>query len=193
MALDERPVLLVDNFDSFTHNVEHGLVAAGARVKVRRADTLTEGEAEDLAPRLIVISPGPGRPEDATLSLSLIRRFRGRIPIFGVCLGMQCLAVEGGGTVGRGPEPVHGKVDEILHDGESLFEGLPNPLPVGRYHSLCVTAVPEGYRVTARTRKGVIMGLRHPLLPLAGVQFHPDSFLTRGAEVLFAHIVHGRF
>lgn len=183
---------LLDNFDSFTHNVACGLVAAGGDVEVRRADRCTLRDVEAFGPDLLVISPGPGRPEDAALSLALIRTFAGRVPVLGICLGMQALAVAFGGTVGRAPEPVHGKVWEVRHGGTGLFEGLPDPLPVGRYHSLCVTQVPEVLERTAWTEDGLVMGLRHRTLPLAGVQFHPDSFLTPHGAELFRHALLGR-
>lgn len=185
-------ILLIDNFDSFTWNVLHGLVEAGGDVTVRRADALDLGAVASFQPDLIAISPGPGRPEDATLSLAVVRQFGARTPILGICLGMQALAVAFGGRVGRAPEPVHGKVSNVLHAGTGLFEGLPSPLPVGRYHSLCVTEVPPMLDVTARTEEGLVMGLRHRELPLAGVQFHPDSFLTPQGRELLAHAVHGR-
>lgn len=185
-------ILLIDNFDSFTWNVLHGLVEAGGDVTVRRADALDLDAVEAFRADLIAISPGPGRPEDATLSLAVIRAFGASTPILGICLGMQALAVAFGGRVGRAPEPVHGKVSNVLHAGTGLFEGLPSPLAVGRYHSLCVTEVPPMLDVTARTEEGLVMGLRHRERPLAGVQFHPDSFLTPQGRELLAHAVHGR-
>jgi para-aminobenzoate synthetase component II len=186
-------VLLIDNFDSFTFNVMHGLVEAGAVVEVVRTDHLDLAGIEAFNPSMIVISPGPGRPEDASLSLASIRWFGGRVPILGICLGMQVMAVAFGGRVGRAPEPVHGKVSPVAHDGRGLFEGLPSPMDVGRYHSLCVTQVPECLEVSARTAEGLVMGLRHRQYPMAGVQFHPDSFLSPfGAEML-RHAVLGHF
>jgi anthranilate synthase/aminodeoxychorismate synthase-like glutamine amidotransferase len=187
------PLFLIDNFDSFTYNVVHGLAAAGARVEVRRADRADLATIEALAPSIIVISPGPGRPEDATLSLEIVRRFAGRTPILGICLGMQVIAVACGGTVGRAPAPVHGKMSLVWHDQRGLFAGLPSPLSAGRYHSLCVTGAPACLEVAARTEDGVIMGLRHRSCPMAGLQFHPDSFLTpHGAEIM-RNAVHGDF
>jgi len=186
-------VLLLDNLDSFTHNVRHGLVEAGAEVIVLRRDQGSLADIERSIPDLLVISPGPGRPEDATLSLEAIHAFAGRLPILGVCLGHQCLAVAFGGTVGRAPEPVHGKASSIFHGGTSLFEGLPDPFEAGRYHSLGVTRMPECLETTAWTEDGAIMGLRHRTLPIAGVQFHPDSFLTPHGSRLFRHALAGRF
>jgi len=186
-------VLLLDNLDSFTHNVRHGLVEAGGDVIVRRKDQVSLSEIEREAPDLLVISPGPGRPEDAKLSLEAIRAFVGRIPILGVCLGHQCLAVAFGGAVGRAPEPVHGKVSRIHHSGRGLFDGLPDPLEVGRYHSLAVTRLPECLEGTAWAEDGTLMALRHRSLPIAGVQFHPDSFLTPQGTQIFRHALAGRF
>jgi len=186
-------LLVIDNFDSFTFNVLHGLVRGGAAVEVRRADRLSLAEVERLGPDRIAISPGPGRPEEALLSLEVIRRFGARLPIMGICLGMQALAVAFGGSVGPAPEPVHGKTTPVFHDGRGLFEGLASPMVVGRYHSLCVTRVPDCLEVTAWTEEGVVMGLRHRELPLAGVQFHPDSFLSPLGEELLRHAVQGRY
>jgi anthranilate synthase/aminodeoxychorismate synthase-like glutamine amidotransferase len=185
-------LLLIDNFDSFTFNVLHGLVKGGAAVEVRRADRLDLGTIEELKPDRIVLSPGPGRPEEALLSLAVIRHFASRVPIFGICLGMQALAVAFGGSAGPAPEPVHGKTSPVFHGGQGVFEGLPSPLLVGRYHSLCVTRVPDCLEVTAWTEEGLVMGLRHRELPLAGVQFHPDSFLSPLGEELLRHAVQGR-
>jgi len=184
--------VILDNFDSFTFNILHGLREAGARVDVRRAEATRLEDLEALSPDLLVISPGPGRPEDAALSLEALRAFGGRIPVLGICLGLQCMAVAFGGRVGRAPEPVHGRAVPVHHDGRGLFQGLPSPLQAGRYHSLCVLEPPPDFEVTARTEDGLVMGLRHRTWPMAGVQFHPDSFLTpRGAEIL-AHAVHAR-
>lgn len=185
-------VLLLDNLDSFTHNVRQGLVEAGAAVTVLRRD---EGGLEDIersSPDLLVLSPGPGRPEDAALSLAAIGALAGRVPILGICLGHQCLALAFGGEVGRAPEPVHGKVSRIRHDGRGLFEGLPDPFEAGRYHSLTVTRVPACLEASAWSGDGLVMGLRHRTLPIAGVQFHPDSFLTPLGPAIFRHALAGR-
>jgi anthranilate synthase/aminodeoxychorismate synthase-like glutamine amidotransferase len=186
-------VLLLDNFDSFTWNVAHGLAAAGADVDVRRVDRTSVEAIEAAHPDLLVISPGPGRPEDAVLSLEALRRFEGRIPVFGICLGMQCMAVAFGGTAGP-VEPVHGKVSPVAHDGLGLFQGLPSPLPVGRYHSLAVTRVPTGFVRSAWTvPEGLPMAMRHATRPMGAVQFHPDSFLTESGPVLWERVIRGIF
>jgi len=190
--LPEPRILLIDHFDSFTFNVLHGLVAAGAFVEVQRGDRLSLADVEEFKPSLIVLSPGPGRPEDAILSLAVVRRFGAQIPILGICLGLQVIAVAFGGTVGPAPEPVHGKASPVFHDGLGLFEGLPSPMAVGRYHSLCVTRMPPCLEITARTEEGLIMGLRHRECALAGVQFHPDSFLSPFGEEMLRHAVQGR-
>lgn len=186
-------VVMLDNFDSFTFNVFHGLVEAGARVEVRRAEAIDLAGLIALEPELLVISPGPKRPEDAPLSLAALRHFGGRIPVLGICLGMQCMATAFGGQVGRAPEPVHGKVSRVLHDGRGLFEGLPNPLAVGRYHSLCVTEMPPDFEVTARTEEGLVMAIRHRVWPMVGVQFHPDSFLTEHGTEILGNVLHERY
>jgi anthranilate synthase/aminodeoxychorismate synthase-like glutamine amidotransferase len=186
-------VFLIDNFDSFTYNIAHGLAAAGATVEVRRADQVDLDALEADLPDLLVLSPGPGDPGEARMSLEAIRRFAGRLPIFGVCLGMQCLAVAFGGRVGPAPEPVHGRATRILHDGLGVFQGLPASIRVGRYHSLCVLDVPACMEVTARAEDGVPMALRHRGLRMAGVQFHPDSFLTDDGPAMMAHALRGDF
>ncbi len=188
-----RRVFLIDNFDSFTYNIAHGLAAAGATVEVRRADGVDLDGLEADPPDLLVVSPGPGHPRDALIALDAIRRLAGRVPVFGVCLGMQCLAVAYGGEVGPGPEPVHGKVARILHDGRGLFQGLPSPIRAARYHSLCVREVPACMEVTARTEDGIPMALCHRGLRLAGVQFHPDSFLTEDGPAILEHALRGDF
>ena len=184
-------VFLIDNFDSFTYNIAHGMAAAGATVEVRRADAVDLDALEADPPDLLVLSPGPGRPQDALVTLDAIRRFAGRVPIFGVCLGMQCLAVAYGGTVGPAPEPVHGKTTRVLHDGRGLFLGLASPLRAARYHSLCVRDVPACLEVTATSEDGIPMALRHKGLRMAGVQFHPDSFLTDDGPAILAHALRG--
>ena len=180
-------VLLLDHFDSFTFNVAQGLAAAGAEVQVRRVDA---GSVDDLAAieaELLVLGPGPGRPEEATLALALVARLAGRLPMLGICLGHQILALAFGGRVGLAPAPVHGKVSRIHHDGRGLFAGLPDPLDVGRYHSLAVTELPDPLEGCAWAEDGTLMALRHRSLPIAGLQFHPDSFLTPQGGQMWRH------
>ena len=173
-------VLVVDNYDSFVYNLVQYLGELGAEPVVHRSDAFTLDEVEALAPDAVLISPGPGRPEDAGLSNEVITTFAGRVPILGVCLGHQCLGQIYGGDVVRAPEIMHGKTSEIHHDGGGVFAGLPSPLEATRYHSLVVAAdsVPDVLEVTARTEDGVVMGLRHRELDVEGVQFHPESILT---------------
>jgi anthranilate phosphoribosyltransferase len=181
-------ILIVDNYDSFTYNLVQLLAALGGQVEVRRNDAITAEEALGLRPRGIVISPGPGTPDDAGVSRDVIRAAAAAgVPVLGVCLGHQCIADVYGGTVCRAPRPVHGKTDEIDHDGTGVFAGVESPFTATRYHSLCVEAdtVAEPLRVTARTPDGVVMGLQHLTLPVFGVQFHPESVLTpEGAKIL---------
>jgi len=186
-------VFLLDNFDSFTYNIAHGLAAAGATVEVRRADEADLDRLEADLPDLLVISPGPGAPQEARAALAAIGRFAGRIPVFGVCLGMQCLALAYGGTVGPAPEPVHGRTTRILHDGRGVFQGLPSPIRAARYHSLCVQTAPACLEICARSEDGVPMALRHRGMRLAGVQFHPDSFLTDDGPAILHHALRGDF
>ena len=180
-------VFIVDNYDSFTYNIAQELGELGAVVEVQRHDAFTVDELGAASPDGIVISPGPGRPADAGLSNDVIRAFAGRIPLLGVCLGHQCIAEVYGGDIVRAPELVHGKTSLIHHDGRGVFEGLPQPFDATRYHSLVVdpATVPDELEVTARTDNGLIMGLRHLQLPVEGVQFHPESILTRaGMDLL---------
>jgi len=186
-------VFVIDNLDSFTYNIAHGLVAAGASVDVYCAHKVTLKLIEDYQPELLVISPGPGSPEDSIVSLSAIEYFAGKIPIFGVCLGMQCMAVVYGGSVGPGSQPVHGKASNIMHDGKGVFAGLPNKIMVGRYHSLRVNEVPSCMNVTARCEGGIPMAMQHRSVRMLGVQFHPDSFLTDYGSVILKHVVQGNF
>jgi anthranilate synthase/aminodeoxychorismate synthase-like glutamine amidotransferase len=173
-------VLLIDNYDSFTYNLVQALRVLGAEVEVRRNDEVTVAEAQELAPTHLVISPGPGRPEDAGISLAVLGAMLSRLPILGVCLGHQALGALLGGRVVRAKQLMHGKASPVYHDGRTLYEGLPNPFPAGRYHSLAVAeeGFPDDVMVSAYTSDGEIMGLRHRTLPVEGVQFHPESVLT---------------
>lgn len=178
-------LLLIDNYDSFTHNLEHLFGALdGTEVIVRRPDAIRLEEIASLRPDAIILSPGPKRPQDATLSMRAIERFRAEVPIFGVCLGMQCLNEAFGGRTVRAPRPTHGKVSRIRHAGRGLFEGVPQGVRVARYHSLAAEVRDPRLRVSATTEDGVVMALEHDTLPLWGVQFHPESFLTECGEVM---------
>jgi len=174
-------VLVIDNYDSFTYNLVQYLGELGADVQVMRNDAVSVEEIETANPERIVISPGPGRPEDAGVTMDVIRRLGERTPIFGVCLGHQAIGAAFGGSVVRAGVPVHGKTSTIDHDGRGVFAGIAGPFLASRYHSLVVdgATVPDDLEVTARTREdGIVMGLRHRRWPLHGVQFHPESILT---------------
>jgi anthranilate synthase/aminodeoxychorismate synthase-like glutamine amidotransferase len=174
-------VLLIDNYDSFTWNLAHRLGELGAEVKVVRNDAVTVEEVEAMAPARVVISPGPGRPETAGVSIDVIRRFSGRVPLLGVCLGHQAMSIAFGGRVERAAVPMHGKTSSVAHDGAGLFAGLSGPFDAGRYHSLVIPpeAMPAGFVKSAWVvGDGTIMGIRHETWPAWGVQFHPESVLT---------------
>jgi anthranilate synthase/aminodeoxychorismate synthase-like glutamine amidotransferase len=177
-------VLLIDNYDSFSYNLVQALGALGADVEVVRNDAPI-GRIEAMAPERIVISPGPKRPADAGVSAEALRRFAGRVPILGVCLGHQCIAEAFGGRVARAPRIMHGKTSPIHHDGAGLFRGIPNPFEAMRYHSLIVEELPRDFAVSARADRDEVMGIRHREWPLEGVQFHPESYRTpEGAALL---------
>jgi anthranilate synthase/aminodeoxychorismate synthase-like glutamine amidotransferase len=184
-------MLLIDNYDSFTYNLVQAFAAMGANVMVYRNDAITVEEALALEPTHLVISPGPGRPEDAGLSLAMIGAFAGRVPILGVCLGHQSIVQQHGGRIVRAERLMHGKTSMVKHDGESIFAGLSNPFEVGRYHSLCAEeeSLPRDLVVTAQTDRGEIMGVRHKTLQIEGVQFHPESVLTPEGDALMANFM----
>ena len=169
-------ILLIDNYDSFTYNLAHLFGELGAEVVVRRNDAIDADEAERLTPSHLVISPGPGRPEDAGVSVELVKRLQ--VPTLGVCLGHQAIVAAFGGEIGQARRLVHGKASPIEHDGRGLFHGLPESFEAGRYHSLAATSVPECLEVSASCAEGEVMGVRHRELPVDGVQFHPESVLT---------------
>ena len=179
-------VLVLDNYDSFVYNLVQYLGELGAEPLVHRSDTLTLEQIIELDPDGVLISPGPGRPEDAGLSNQVIEHFAGRRPVFGVCLGHQCIGQLYGGTVVRAPEIMHGKTSLIRHEEAGVFAGLPNPLEATRYHSLVVQRddLPDVLEITAETDDGTIMGLRHKDLDVEGVQFHPESILTEHGHAL---------
>jgi len=180
-------LLLIDNYDSFTYNLYQYFAELGVEVSVARNDKITLAQIETLKPEYIVVSPGPGTPRDAGISSDVIRRFGPVLPVLGVCLGHQCLGETYGATVGRAPVIMHGKSSPVRHIGTGLFRGLPDPFTAIRYHSLTVyrETLPETLEVTAWTEDGLVMGLRHKEYPVAGIQFHPESFMTEyGKEIL---------
>ena len=184
-------MLLIDNYDSFTYNLVQAFAAMGATVMVYRNDAITVEEGLALDPTHLVISPGPGRPENAGVSLAMIEAFAGRVPILGVCLGHQSIVQQHGGKIVRADRLMHGKTSMVTHDGESIFAGLSNPFEVGRYHSLCAEkeTLPSDFAVTAQTDRGEIMGVRHRTMQIEGVQFHPESVLTPEGDELMANFM----
>jgi anthranilate synthase component 2 len=184
-------ILLLDNYDSFTFNLYQAIAALGAEVEVHRNDALTVDEVLARAPTAIVLSPGPGKPDDAGIQPELLRRLPDSVPLLGVCLGHQGLVERCGGTLERDPAPTHGKASLVHHDGDALFRGLPNPFPAGRYHSLRARrdALPSELRLTAWTADGLVMAVRHTTLPRLGVQFHPESILTPQGPRILAHFL----
>ena len=189
-------ILLIDNYDSFTYNLVQAFLVLGATVDVRRNDAISVAEALALDATHVVISPGPGTPRDAGISMPMIEAFAGRLPIFGVCLGHQSLVEVFGGRVVRAGRLMHGKVSPVMHDGLGVFAGMPAGFKAGRYHSLIAEpqSMPDVLQVTARTAEGEIMGVRHKTLPIEGVQFHPESVLTPDGPHLmgnFLKLAHG--
>jgi len=184
-------MLLVDNYDSFTYNLVQAFAAHGADVMVYRNDMISVDDGVSLEPTHLVISPGPGRPDDAGVSLDMIAAFAGKIPVFGVCLGHQCIVQQQGGEIVRAERLMHGKTSMAKHDGKTIFDGLSQPFEVGRYHSLCAEheSLPEVLELTAETNRGEIMGVRHKTLPLEGVQFHPESVLTPEGDDLMRNFL----
>jgi anthranilate synthase/aminodeoxychorismate synthase-like glutamine amidotransferase len=173
-------LLLIDNYDSFTYNLVQAFMVLGADVRVYRNDAITVAEADELLPTHLCISPGPGTPQQAGVSIAMIRHFSGDIPVLGVCLGHQSITEAFGGKVVRAPRLMHGKTSMIQHDGAGVYAGIVNPCEVGRYHSLIAeeASLPREFEITARTAEGEIMGVRHRTLQVEGVQFHPESVLT---------------
>ena len=184
-------ILVIDNYDSFTFNLVQYLGEIGQELKVYRNDEITIDDIKSLSPKKIVISPGPGRPEDSGIIIPTIKEFAGKIPILGVCLGHQAIGAAFGGDVVLAPGIMHGKTSDIFHDGKSIFAGLPNPFCATRYHSLVVSpeTLPDCLEVSARTNDGIIMGLRHKDMIVEGVQFHPESILTSVGMQLLTNFV----
>ena len=184
-------IVVLDNYDSFVFNLVQYLGELGAEPLVHRSDELSLDQIVDLDPDGILISPGPGRPDDAGLSNDVIRHFTGRRPVFGVCLGNQCIGQVFGGVVVRAPQIMHGKTSLIRHEGQGVFAGLPQPFEATRYHSLVVerSSVPDVLEITAETDDGLVMGLRHRDADVEGVQFHPESILTTGGHRLVANFL----
>ena len=184
-------ILVIDNYDSFTFNLVQYLGEMGLDLRVYRNDAITPDQIEDLAPDRIVISPGPGRPENSGIIIDVISRFSGRTPILGVCLGHQAIGAAFGGEVVSAPQIMHGKTSDIFHDGRTIFKGLPVPFRATRYHSLVVSpeSLPDCLEISARTEDGIIMGLRHREMVVEGVQFHPESILTDVGKKLLSNFV----
>jgi len=184
-------LLLVDNYDSFTYNLVQAFLVLGAEVLVRRNDAITVAEAVALEPTHLCISPGPGTPRDAGVSIDMIKAFAGRIPVLGVCLGHQSIVEALGGDVVRAGRLMHGKVSMVEHDGRGVFAGVPQPFQAGRYHSLIAKpeTLPAVLEVSARTAEGEIMGVRHRELAVDGVQFHPESILTPDGPILMGNFL----
>jgi anthranilate synthase component 2 len=184
-------VFVLDNYDSFTYNLVQYMGEMGAEMTIRRNDELTVDEVEALAPERILLSPGPCTPQEAGISVELIQRFAGRVPILGVCLGHQAIGAAFGGDVVRAAKLMHGKTSEVEHDGKTIFAGVATPMTCTRYHSLIVSErnLPEELEVSARTADGTIMGLRHRQYPVEGVQFHPESVLTNDGKRLIQNFL----
>jgi anthranilate synthase/aminodeoxychorismate synthase-like glutamine amidotransferase len=184
-------ILLIDNYDSFTYNLAHLFGALGVEVKVLRNDEIDVEEAERLAPSHLVVSPGPGRPADAGVSIDIVRRLGATTPTLGVCLGHQAIVEAFGGEVGYARELLHGKASPVKHDGTGIFTELPQPFDAGRYHSLAATRLPDALEPTAYAEDGEVMAVRHRTLPVVGVQFHPESVLTPEGPTLARNFLGG--
>ena len=184
-------LLVIDNYDSFTYNLVQYLGELGAEMLVIRNDEMTVDEIDELKPERILVSPGPGTPDTAGITLEAIKRFEGKLPILGVCLGHQAIGQQFGGRVVRAPEPVHGKPVEIIHDGKTIFKDLPSNFAAGRYHSLIVDrdGFPDELEISAESPDGLIMGLRHREKKIEGVQFHPESILTEHGRKLLQNFM----
>jgi len=182
-------VLFIDNYDSFTHNLVQMFMHYDLAIEVRRSDKISINWIVCLMPSYIVISPGPKDPAHAGISINVVKSLAGKIPILGVCLGMQCINEAFGGATTRAPVPVHGKTSRIFHAGKGLFQDVPSPFTAARYHSLMIHPAPTGLVLTAKSEDGVIMGISHPQYPVFGVQFHPESFMTDYGFVLIENFL----
>jgi anthranilate synthase/aminodeoxychorismate synthase-like glutamine amidotransferase len=184
-------ILVIDNFDSFTYNLVQYLGELGAKLSVYRNDAISLSQIKKLKPERVIISPGPCTPKEAGISVDLIKTFGGSLPILGVCLGHQSIGAAYGGRVVRAPYLMHGKTSEILHNGKGLYRGLENPFTATRYHSLIIEkkSMPKCLAVTARTQDGIIMGVQHRKFKVAGVQFHPESIMTRPGKKLLKNFL----
>jgi len=187
-------LLLIDNYDSFTYNLVQAFAALGAEVVVHRNDEIDVAKALSLGVTHLVISPGPGRPDAAGVSMAMIEAFAGRVPVLGVCLGHQSIVQQFGGQIVRAERLMHGKTSLVEHDSKTIFAGMPQPFQAGRYHSLAAeeSSLPDIFEITARTAEGEIMGVRHRELPVEGVQFHPESVLTPDGELLMQNFLRMR-
>ncbi len=191
MESSNKKVLFIDNFDSFTYNLVDDFAKRKCQTRVYRADTSIEdlrAVADEFDPDLLVISPGPGNPNTAGVSLKAVDAFRNRLPIFGVCLGHQVIVQYFGGVVSHAPEPMHGKPSRITHNGKGLFQGIENPLQAGRYHSLAASKLPDCLEVTGQF-EGIVMAVEHKELPIFGVQFHPESILTPAGGKIIQNVL----
>ena len=184
-------LLIIDNYDSFTYNLAQYFIELGEETSVARNDKITIAEIEKMGPERIVISPGPKTPTQAGISVEVIKAFAGKKPLFGVCLGHQSMAAAFGGKIVSAPTLMHGKASKIIHDGKGIYKGLPNPFMATRYHSLVVeeASLPKRFEVTARTKDGVIMGIRSKEEPMEGAQFHPESIITEHGKTLLKNFL----
>lgn len=184
-------IFLLDNYDSFTYNLLHYLGELGKEVVVKRNDALSASDVLAMKPEAIVISPGPGTPEASGICLELVKQAAGKVPLLGVCLGHQAIGQAFGGKVVRAPQPMHGKISAVRHDGKSVFKGLPSPFNATRYHSLIVekASLPDSLEITAETEDGIIMGLKHKQFNIHGVQFHPESIASEHGHELLKNFI----
>lgn len=182
-------ILLIDNYDSFTFNLYQMISELGFECQVIRNDALTLEEIQKINPSHLVISPGPGRPEEAGVSLEAIKHFAGKIPVLGVCLGHQAIALVFGGQVVLAPVAYHGKCSKLIHSQKGIFQGVPDQTQVARYHSLMVSDLPECLEVTSTTSEGIVMGIQHKEFNVSGVQFHPESYATQDGKMMIANFL----